>query len=74
MTDQPSQSSAAGAEPGAPSAREVELKLAVPSDQLAQLRRHPLVIERSVGRAASRTLRSVYYDTMSLSLASQGSL
>ncbi len=54
------------------SAKEIELKLVVPDDQLDGLRRHPFVAERAVGRAVTRTLRSVYFDTPSLQLAERG--
>lgn len=55
-----------------PAAQEIELKLVLPSAQLAPLRRHPLVGERAVGRAVTRTLRSVYFDTAQLALGERG--
>jgi inorganic triphosphatase YgiF len=53
-------------------AREVELKLEVPSRDLAKLRRHPRVRSLTQGRAIAQRLRSVYFDTGALDLARQG--
>ena len=53
-------------------ALEVELKLALAPEDVAKLRRHPLLAERSVGRATTRRLHTVYFDTPDLQLADQG--
>ncbi|EKV30567.1 Adenylate cyclase [Caenispirillum salinarum AK4] len=42
---------------------EIELKLEVAEPDLERLRRHPLLKETRKGRATSKTLKSVYYDT-----------
>ncbi len=55
-----------------PPGKEIELKLTLPGDQMAALRRHLVVGERAVGRATSQTLRSVYFDTPSLRLGAAG--
>jgi len=52
--------------------REVELKLAVSSQDLRRLQRHPLVQRFSQGRAVTRTLDSVYFDTPESALARAG--
>ncbi len=49
--------------------REVELKLAVPSGDLATLKRHPLVRSLAAGRPRVQHLVTVYYDTGDLDLA-----
>jgi inorganic triphosphatase YgiF len=48
--------------------REVELKLAVPSGDLAALKRHPLVRALAAGRPHVQRLATVYYDTEDLDL------
>jgi inorganic triphosphatase YgiF len=52
--------------------REVELKLEISPADLGRLRRHPRIRELGVGRASSRALRSVYFDTPALDLARRG--
>jgi inorganic triphosphatase YgiF len=52
--------------------REVELKLRISPEDLPRLRRHPRVRELAVGRARTRVLRSVYFDTRDLALAHRG--
>jgi len=52
--------------------REVELKLEVSPDHLDALRNHPRVRALAVGRAQTRLLRSVYFDTVGLALAREG--
>ena len=56
--------------PGA--GREIELKLEVADGNLARLRRHPLVRALAKGRASTRRLRTVYYDTQERDLAREG--
>ena len=51
---------------------EVELKLALTPEDLKRLRRHPLVRSLARGRARTRKLVSVYYDTPERSLQRQG--
>jgi inorganic triphosphatase YgiF len=53
-------------------AREIELKLEVPSRDLARLRRHPRIRSLTQGRVTARRMRSVYFDTGALDLARQG--
>lgn len=52
--------------------REVELKLEVSPEGLRRLQRHPLVRSLSQGRAVTRTLDSVYFDTRDADLARAG--
>jgi inorganic triphosphatase YgiF len=64
-------------EPGsAPSAAaaalEIELKLAVSPEDAAKLGRLPLVKSASAGRAVTRQMHSVYYDTPDRALKAQG--
>ncbi len=47
---------------------ETELKLSISPEHLRRLRRHPLLKTLSIGRAATRKLYSVYYDTPDLAL------
>ncbi|HEX2485947.1 MAG TPA: CHAD domain-containing protein [Myxococcota bacterium] len=62
MSDAPkSEDARSAARPG--SGREVELKLEVPTGDLAALRRHPLVRELATKRSPARRLHTVYYDT-----------
>jgi triphosphatase len=49
--------------------REIELKLAVPSGDLARLARHPLVRELAQGEPLERRLHTVYFDTADRDLA-----
>ena len=55
-----------------PPRREVELKLEFPAEQADLLRNHPKVRKLAEGRAVTRTLRSVYFDTPGLALAEEG--
>ncbi|MEN8158956.1 MAG: CYTH and CHAD domain-containing protein [Myxococcota bacterium] len=52
--------------------REVELKLELQESDRATLARHPWLREIGEGRAATRTLESVYFDTAELSLWRKG--
>lgn len=52
--------------------REIELKLEVPGEHVEALRNHPRVRALAAGRAQTRLLRSVYYDTAGLALARAG--
>ncbi len=52
--------------------REIELKLDVAPASVRRLRRHPRIRELAVGRAATRSLLSVYFDTPELDLARAG--
>ena len=56
--------------PPTPTAREIELKLAVSSDHLQGL--HRLLREQALERAVTRRLHSVYWDTPGLSLHQLG--
>ncbi len=47
---------------------ETELKLEVPSSQMARLKRHPLIQSLKTGRARSSRLVGTYYDTADLKL------
>jgi inorganic triphosphatase YgiF len=47
---------------------ETELKLRIAPAGLARLKRHPLLKELATGRAVTRKLRNVYYDTPGLGL------
>lgn len=47
---------------------ELELKLSVPEDDLARLRRDPLIHRTKISRARSVALVAVYFDTADLSL------
>ena len=51
---------------------EVELKLEISPADLTRLGRHPRVREFAEGRASTRVLRSVYFDTPALDLARRG--
>ncbi len=51
---------------------EIELKLAVPQEKVARLRRSPLLRSLARGRAASQRLKSVYFDTPDLKLQRHG--
>jgi inorganic triphosphatase YgiF len=53
-------------------AREIELKLELAPGDLPRLQRHPVVRQQALGRAATRLLRSVYFDTPELDLAGRG--
>ncbi len=50
---------------------ETELKLHIAPEHLAKLGHHPLLRTLSVGRAQTRTLYSIYYDTAKLDLRQQ---
>jgi triphosphatase len=50
---------------------ETELKLSISPAHLNKLRRHPLLRELASGRAVTRKLHSVYYDTPDLRLRSK---
>ena len=52
--------------------QEVELKLLVPPEDLARVRRHPRLRALAQGRPRTRALASVYFDTPDLDLARQG--
>jgi inorganic triphosphatase YgiF len=52
--------------------REIELKLEFSEADRTRLLRHPYLREISEGRAATRSLRSVYFDTRDLSLWKSG--
>lgn len=54
------------------STREIELKLELRSEDLPRLRRHPGIRALTQGRARTRTLRSVYFDSPDLALSRQG--
>jgi triphosphatase len=47
---------------------ETELKLHIAPQDLERLRRHPFLKQLSSGRAVTRTLRNIYFDTPDLSL------
>ncbi|MDD5383803.1 MAG: CHAD domain-containing protein [Gallionella sp.] len=47
---------------------ETELKLRIAPDQLARLKRHPLLRKYQVTRPATRRLHNIYYDTPKLEL------
>ena len=51
---------------------EIELKLAVPKDKLARLRRNPLLRSLARARSATKRLRSIYFDTPDLKLQRHG--
>ena len=51
---------------------EVELKLALEPEQLARLRRHPLIRSLAQGPARKRLLSSTYFDTPTLNLQQRG--
>lgn len=55
-----------------PPHREIELVLQVPESVLPRLRRHPALRALTVGRARTRILESVYWDTPELDLARAG--
>ena len=52
--------------------KEIELKLAVPRDALARVRRSGLVTRHRQGKPAIKRLRSIYYDTPNHDLAREG--
>lgn len=52
--------------------KEVELKLEIRPEEAAVLLRSPLVRELACGRARTRSLHTVYFDTPELALARQG--
>jgi inorganic triphosphatase YgiF len=52
--------------------REIELKLRIGEADFARLLRHPWLAEIGEGRPATRTLRSVYFDTQDLALWQHG--
>jgi inorganic triphosphatase YgiF len=52
--------------------REIELKLEVGSDAIDALRRSPALQRHAEGRATTRQLRSLYFDTADLGLAEAG--
>lgn len=52
--------------------KEVELKLAIPPDCVARLRRHPAVSGHRQSRPTTTRLRSIYYDTADRALAQAG--
>ncbi|HEU0282610.1 MAG TPA: CHAD domain-containing protein [Gallionella sp.] len=47
---------------------ETELKLRIAPEQLARLKRHPLLREHQVARPVTRRLHNIYYDTPKLEL------
>lgn len=51
---------------------EIELKLEVADEDLDRLRRHPLLKRTKTGRATSKTLKSVYFDTPDFLLFDRG--
>lgn len=52
-------------------ATEIELKLLINPADIAKLRRHPLLKARASGRARTRHLLSIYFDTPALTLRQQ---
>jgi inorganic triphosphatase YgiF len=52
-------------------ATEIELKLLINPADIARLRRHPLLKAHAAGRASTRQLLSIYYDTPELTLRQQ---
>lgn len=52
-------------------ATEVELKLLINPADIAKLRRHPLIRAQATGRARSRHLHSIYFDTPDFALRQQ---
>ncbi len=55
-----------------PAPREIELRLALAPENIGRLRGHPLIRALSQGRAVTRRLRSVYFDTADCALARAG--
>lgn len=53
-------------------ATETELKIVLPGEALHRLRTHPLIRAHSQGRAQTRQLHSIYYDTPDLLLRRNG--
>lgn len=49
-------------------AREIELKLRIAPEDVARLKRHPLIRSLSAGRPITQKLNSVYFDTPKLAL------
>lgn len=49
-------------------AREIELKLRIAPEDVARLKRHPLIRSLSAGRPVTQRLNSVYFDTPKLAL------
>jgi triphosphatase len=58
--------------PDADMAVEIELKLRIAPEQLARLKRHPLLKAYQVARPVTRRLYSIYYDTPKLELYKSG--
>lgn len=52
--------------------KEIELKLAVPIAALESLKHHPAVKDHQQGKPVTKQLRSVYYDTADMALATAG--
>ncbi|WP_173059101.1 CYTH and CHAD domain-containing protein [Sulfurimicrobium lacus] len=52
-------------------ATEIELKLLINPADIARLRRHPLLKAQAAGRARTRNLLSIYFDTPDLTLRQQ---
>ncbi len=52
-------------------ATEIELKLLINPADIASLRRHPMLKAHASGRARTRTLFSIYFDTPDSSLRQQ---
>lgn len=51
---------------------ETELKLRIAPEQLARLKRHPLLGKHQIARPATRRLHNIYYDTPRLELRESG--
>ncbi|WP_435627210.1 CHAD domain-containing protein [Candidatus Ferrigenium straubiae] len=51
---------------------ETELKLRIAPEQLARLKRHPLLGKHQIARPATRRLYNIYYDTPKLELRESG--
>lgn len=51
---------------------EIELKLEVAERDMERIRRHPLIRQTKKGRATTKTLKSVYFDTPDFLLFSGG--
>ena len=54
------------------SVNEIELKLSISPDEMARLPRRPLIRKAARGRALTRHLHSVYYDTPTFALRTDG--
>lgn len=48
--------------------RKLELKLELTEDELTRIRTHPILSALTIGRPATRTLRSIYFDTPTYAL------